>query len=553
MRFRRSLAAAVAAPLFAVALPHAAQAAPTIAVPGVKGLIRVGDVDAHMKVHLAFRLRLREQPALEQLIRQQADRSSPQFRRFLSNAEWNARFAPTPETVVAVAAELQRTGFTIEKIATNNGIVDAVAPAAVVATMFRTRLELVYQPGAGLRFRNVTPAHLPAGLATMVESVAGLSDLRFTPPGPRVVPAPYLRTALVPENGPDGGYGPPVLEAGLDYPTLHGFNGRGRTAGIVIAGEFLDSDLATYLNYFKIKYTGKITRVMVDGGGQAAGGPPDETETTLDVQTLAGLAPGANIAVYEFPEFVEKNVNDTLNRVVADNRVDSFSGSWGICELSAVNAGAWQPLQLHSYFLEAVAKGITPIFSTGDSGNIATGCPPDFSTVSSPADDPTVVAVGGTTFTEFEHGKLVDQSAWNGSGGGISLIFGQGSYQANFPGVEFQGRNLPDLALPGAVEDSFYDAGILNGWATVGGTSWSAPAFNALLVEAAQIGGRRFGFANPAIYAAAEKTTLHAFSDITQGNNTQVSSLPGFAAGPGYDLVTGLGAPDGYALATALK
>ncbi len=344
-----------------------------------------------------------------------------------------------------------------------------------------------------------------------------------------------------------------MLQAGFNYPTLHGFDGTGRTAGIVIAGEFLNSDLATYLAYFKITYTGKITRVKVDGGGQAAGGPPDEEETTLDVETIAGLAPGANITVYEFPEFVEKNVNDTLNRLVADNNVDSFSGSWGICELSAVNAGAWQPLQLHTYFLEAEAKGITPIFSTGDSGNIASGCPPDFSTVSSPADDPTVVAVGGTSFTEFFDGKLRNETAWNGSGGGISLFFAQGSYQANLPGVQFSGRYLPDLALPGAVEDSYYNAGIVNGWATVGGTSWSAPAFNALLVEAAQIGGSRFGFANPAIYAAAEKKESHAFNDITRGNNTQISSVPGFAAGRGYDLVTGLGAPDGYALANALK
>jgi kumamolisin len=264
------------------------------------------------------------------------------------------------------------------------------------------------------------------------------------------------------------------------------------------------------------------------------------------------LAPAANIVVYEFPEFVQKNVNDTFNRLIADNVVDSFSASWGICELAAVNAGVWQPQQLHAYFLQAVAKGITPIFSTGDSGNIATRCPPDFSTVASPADDPTVVAVGGSSFTEFRNGKLIDQSAWSGSGGGVSLTFARGRYQNRVPTIQSLGRNLPDLALPGALEDSYYNAGITNGWATVGGTSWSAPAFNALLVEAAEIGATRFGFVNPAIYAVAA-SKLPVFVDLTKGNNTQTAKVPGFAAGPGYDLVTGWGVPDGFALASALK
>jgi subtilase family serine protease len=175
MRFLRSLAAVVAAPLLAVTLPQAAQAQSAIAVPSVSGLIRMGDVKAGVPVHLAFRLRLREQPALEQLIRQQADHSSPQFRKFLTNAEWNARFAPTPRTVALVAAALRRAGLTVESVAANNGIIDAVAPAAAVSTLFGTRLETVYQAGAGLRFRNATPAHLPRELQNAVESVSGLS------------------------------------------------------------------------------------------------------------------------------------------------------------------------------------------------------------------------------------------------------------------------------------------------------------------------------------------------------------------------------------------
>jgi kumamolisin len=65
-------------------------------------------------------------------------------------------------------------------------------------------------------------------------------------------------------------------------------------------------------------------------------------------------------------------------------------------------------------------------------------------------------------------------------------------------------------------------------------------------------GGQDVGFANPALYAAATADPA-AFNDITTGNNDLTGMNGGaFPAGPGYDMATGLGTPDGAALPGAL-
>jgi kumamolisin len=51
-------------------------------------------------------------------------------------------------------------------------------------------------------------------------------------------------------------------------------------------------------------------------------------------------------------------------------------------------------------------------------------------------------------------------------------------------------------------------------------------------------GGRQLGDLNPLLYRVAEGSRLPAFRDIVLGGNAVAS------AGPGYDLVTGLGTPD---------
>jgi hypothetical protein len=61
------------------------------------------------------------------------------------------------------------------------------------------------------------------------------------------------------------------------------------------------------------------------------------------------------------------------------------------------------------------------------------------------------------------------------------------------------------------------------------------------------------GFANPALYRAAGSAYGSTFTDITSGNNDLTSTNGGlYPAGPGFDMATGLGTPNGGGLASSM-
>ena len=108
-------------------------------------------------------------------------------------------------------------------------------------------------------------------------------------------------------------------------------------------------------------------------------------------------------------------------------------------------------------------------------------------------------------------------------------------------------------------------SGIEEGWFIFGGTSAGAPAFAgvlALLNQSQVANGHQsnagLGNINTKLYSLASSSSS-AFHDATTGNNTVTATCifcssaiksVGFAAGTGYDQVTGLGSLDVYAFFT---
>jgi kumamolisin len=565
---------AIAAVVLLLALDASAQpsdaAAPSyvLAVPSVMNVRDLGPLAATVPVHVGIVLSDRHADELERDVALVSTKGSRLYHHFVSREQWNDYFAPSSQSVGYVCARLLRAGFRIERVAANRGIVDAVAPASVVARYFSTSFRRVAQPFAGERFRNASAAYVPPELQKDVAAVTGLDTIERY----RLRPYPHVARAAPNVSGtgdrerrrlfgPDGGVGPAVMAWGFRFPSWHGYKGAGTTVGISIPDDFFDSDTATFLKYFGIEQTGRVRRFPVDGGYPSSNFPTGEA--TLDTETIASLAPDANIDVYEFPDFTNRSITDAFNQVVSDDDVDSISNSFAGCEQDdpiAVRL-AWNQV-----FQQAALKGITFIFSSGDDG--AYPCP-ESSAISSPASQPYVTAVGGTHIDVSPTGYITTQTAtWPvaiaqlgdgvGSGGGVSMVWPLPWYQSKVR-VSRAGRNVPDLTLAGDIEDSFYFDGYWTG--PVGGTSWSAPAFNAMLAEvneviASENGLRdaRSGFVNPSLYAAYGSVGALAFTDITRGNNSGFldPGTLGYHAGVGYDLATGLGAPIGLGLSEHL-
>jgi subtilase family serine protease len=493
-------------------------------------------------------LAYRHSGELARLVEAQADPSSPAYRHFLTRSQFDAYFSPAAADYARAAATLRAGGFRIVGAPANRLLVRAAGRVGDVERFFGTHIDVVAQTGHGERLVNVLPAKMPQSLRGLAAGAVGLDGLVHMRPanerGPRggMTPAGAHLGILF---GPDGGYGPLAYAEAYGFPTSFVTSGLGEGAGVVIDADFLDTDLASFLSYFKITRTGPpTTRVLVDGG-PPSGLTPDSVETTLDVETITGLAPGVSLYVYEIPSLDDQSIIDGYNQVVSDHLVGGVNSSFGGCETEDTTL----PALSNEIALQGAAVGITFHASSGDGG--AFSCPAVG--VSSPASDPYFVAVGGTSLYENPTtAKVVHEFAWSGSGGGFSSLFGMPGYQTGVKNAIPGGRNVPDVAFDADPDTgaSFYFSGLFEG--PIGGTSLASPIFGAGLALANALTGDHAGFVNPRIYMLYKHDgTSHdgkmLFRDITFGSNGY------FSAEKGYDDVTGLGALNFTNTSTALK
>ena len=274
-----------------------------------------------------------------------------------------------------------------------------------------------------------------------------------------------------------------------------------------------------------------VQTVLLDGFDGSPGGT--NLEVILDIMMAAYMAPGANIIVYE-----GSNWNDVLNRMATDNTAKQLSCSWLFGSISATT---------EQIFKQMMAQGQSFLQASGDGGSYS-------GTILAPADNPNVTSVGGTSLsTTGPGGQWLSESAWSGSGGGVSTTYAIPSYQQTMNMGALGGsatmRNIPDVALTAAVQMYLvYNNGQS---ATVGGTSAAAPlwaGFVALANEQAAAQGKpAAGFLNPTLY------DLGQGSNYVGGMHDIVSGTNGYSAIPGFDLATGWGTPNGQALINNLS
>lgn len=274
-----------------------------------------------MQVRLSVLLRYQNQAELDALVEAQADRGSPYFRRYLTNAQFNAYFAPSMESYRRVAQVLTSSGLQIVQTFGNRTIIEATGPSAAAERLFATRIDFGLQDGYGRRCKNVTDAIMPPPLRGLVAAVTGLDDLESFRPRIQIV---YGGTAAppsghVPLRGPNGELGPLGFSRAYDEPNQHGYDGSGRAIASSYAGDINNDDLRRFLKFFKIAAAHKLRRITVDGGRLGRG----DVETTLDIEAMIGTAPGAQVYLYSFRDFTEAYAVDVYNKIVDDNLVDA--------------------------------------------------------------------------------------------------------------------------------------------------------------------------------------------------------------------------------------
>ncbi len=243
-------------------------------------------------------------------------------------------------------------------------------------------------------------------------------------------------------------------------------------------------------------------------------------EALLDVQWSHAIAPNATILLVEAKS---DSLRDLLSAVsYAVNRLDvvAVSMSWGASEFSGQST-------FNSYFTSS--HGVVFFASSGDNG----------AGVIWPSTSANVVAVGGTTLVLNPDGTFGSETAWSGSGGGLSGFELEPEYQIayNISGTNGK-RAVPDVAYnanPAFGFSVFDSTGYKgeSGWFQVGGTSAGSPQWAAIHCLGLSASNGNF-------YRDAKWNSSTYFRDVVSGSNGAYSALPG------YDYVTGLGSPITY-------
>ena len=319
------------------------------------------------------------------------------------------------------------------------------------------------------------------------------------------------------------GLSPAAVKKAYNFPAA--YQGAGQVIAIVDVGDNpnIENDLNVFSTQFGLPActtaNGCLTKVF-PSGTQPPADPGWVTEITLDVEWAHAIAPQAKIVLVEAAD-AGYGLYFAIQYAYQHTAATVISLSWGMGENSSEG-------QLDQYFAESP---IPIVACTGDSGN----------GVWYPSVSPYVIAAGGTQITLDSNGNYVSETAWNGSGGGLSAYESEPAFQTKYViPSSLQKRGVPDVSYnasgntPYAVYDTYN-----GGWIQMYGTSASAPQWAATIALMKQAKNGNFGNFNASLYSVARTSGL--LNDITTGTNGSCGYY--CQARSGYDYVTGLGSP----------
>jgi hypothetical protein len=540
------------------------------------------------------------------------DPTSPSYHKWLTPADFAARFGARPADVTRVGEWLAQQGLTLDAPSPLGTRIGFRGTSGQIETAFRTEFH-DYLVHGEKHYAMATAPMVPTEMAPVVMGLRGLHDFH-----PRPV---YSGKRKPRPQFDDPTYG---LEMGpSDFATLYDtasllaastpIDGAGVNIAIIGQTWITPSDLTGFFTQFGL--TSHITNILVPGTGPQTVTQNDPPEAELDLEWSSAVGQGANILfVYVGGDQPNFSVNDsvvyvvekgtTLAPGVGNGGAQIMSESYAGCDAYYAGTDADVDSEIAA---AANLEGITYVAGSGDwgaatcwvdgIGGIYTG---------PPADMPGVTAVGGTefcsgpspngvgcnytgttapdvqktpffnttTFTALEYPNTTlltpsmgasQEGVWNdavsdgqpsGGGGAPSVIFPKPAYQVGVTPSD-GARDVPDVALTASVDNVGYEVYENGGLTPIGGTSAATPSFAGILAMVNQAvvakgGPLGLGNANPMLYTLFQSNgTLGAFHDIVVGDNIMpctVGTDPNCSTGS----YGGYKASAGYDLASGL-
>ena len=327
-----------------------------------------------------------QETALEQLLAEQQDPSSPNYHAWLSPQDFGAQFGPSDSDIATVTNWLTSHGFAINSLSSSKTVLEFSGTASQVQQAFHTEIHKYLVPESPRipqassykeHWANSSDPQIPAALAPVITGVVSLNDFGLKPMHRTLGPViTHAGTSVVTPQfslNYDGteyyGLSP------YDFATLYnltplwnaGITGSGETIGIVGQTTIKTADVAAFRKAFGLP---ALAPTIIINGTTPPASAGDEEESDLDVEWAGAVAKAATI------KFVTSASTSTTSGVVlsaqyiVDKKVATImSVSYGECELGL---GTTENQFFNSLWQQAASEGISVFVAAGDSGSA--GC-----------------------------------------------------------------------------------------------------------------------------------------------------------------------------------
>jgi Pro-kumamolisin, activation domain/Bacterial Ig-like domain (group 3) len=367
-----------------------------------------------------------QEAALDTLMEQQQNQSSPNYHAWLTPQRFGQQFGPADADIQTITSWLESEGFTVNRVSNGRTVIEFSGTAGQVRDAFHTEIHR-YNVNNEDHWANSSDPQIPTALTPVVAGIDTLynfprqqmhevvgvfsrnkttgavkrEDTLFTFPNPCNPTAPtFCNFAVAPADFAKI-YNVPNLLQSPAPPTQ--FNGDNVTIAIVAQSDIVMTDVSTFRSLFGLPAPKVNTILNGPDPGLDPGGA--ETEADLDVQWAGAVAPNATIdLVVSQSTEVSLGADLSAQYAVDNNLAPILNESFGICEFFLGTAGntfynqVWQ---------QAAAQGITVTVSSGDSGSDTCNRGPGPATlglnVSGFTSTPYNISVGGTDFNDINN------------------------------------------------------------------------------------------------------------------------------------------------------
>ncbi len=533
-------------------------------------------LDSAQPLHITIGLPLKNQEALNGLLKATYDPNDSHYRHFLTPEQFGQMFGASEVDYQTLLDFAQRHHLQVTSTFKNHLNLSVTGTAAQIGEAFHLHLNNYLRKDGTVFY---APDQEPSmDINIPIQHISGLDNYGQTAHKNKNGSRPLGSASSFPNNAGESkgkslvGNGPNCFgtksyTAGDLRTALlpcNSLDGTGQTVALVEFDNYYDADISGYAAQSG-QSVPAITRVPVDEGIAQAPGC-NNLECSIDIEMVMALAPKASILVYEGPYNGSCWTNitplDVLTQIANDDLASVISSSWSWYGYADTN--------VTNIFNQFALQGQTYFQSSGDDGAYYSG-DPDSVPWQPIYETQLMTVVGGTQLTTSgAPGTYVSETTWNSSPGpaatqtpAVNAVSGGGfcdnssplaipTYQVPFVNGTNSAsplyRNIPDVAMIGYNLSAVWDNGT---YGCCYGTSAAAPLWAALLAlsneEAVSLGKPTLGYINPTLYNMASKPATYAadFNDIQDGSNNNYwgTNTNIYKAVAGYDLCTGLGSP----------